>query len=377
MESVLNNIILLRQGNIPSELLMEKNSYTVSVRESDGSTTCYFFSIPIRYSSGQLVQQTWEKEKNHWNHKCINGNVTVSNDELWMNHTRGKCLFLFPDRYKTGTSKMLVRNYSNTFPTPNGIAIRTRIGQGREYQLILSEFPGNMEVYQNDKSFTLLTKHGMPFITVSGLFSSERNNNSMGSIGIFGQKISKKEYKLIIKPKTPAGHEMCIDIAFCTQTLFQDLTIESRHPRQYNPYGSGAFLGTTIPYGELWMYTELHADLISEYRNRKIKSAIWHIPCHSTPDTNLSFFPISESSIKDNFIWENRPICGPDLIQSKYQNSYMNFDITKELRCEESQCLKGGFKGLLKTQRPGRHLVTISTASSNYAPQILEINFDA
>lgn len=374
MNCALREIMMLRNGKIPAEILSEQNPYAISVRELDGSITRYFFSIPIRQHRGCLIRQFWKKLNKKWVYKSIAGEILVHGKILQMTRSGKKCIFVFPDEELSGGGEKIIRNYSDLLPTPNGIAIKTRLGQGREYHLILENDSNEFTICKSDKCVSLLTREKLPFITLSGVCFTDSAKTVMGAVQITVKKREENKYQLTIKPKTPVGNSMYIDITFYQPSLFRDTTVESRHPKQNNLYASAAYLGTTVPYGEQWLYSELDPALISPYRNTPINSAIWHIPCHGSPHTDIHLFPVSEPIKIEEISWNSRPKLSENMICSEIHPNYVSFHLTKELTDPTTHLLQKGFKAILKTP-PGKKLVTVSTADSNYAPQILEITY--
>lgn len=374
MKGVLNEIMMLRNGKIPAEILPEQNPYAVSVKEMDGSTTRYFFSIPIRQKRGCLIRQFWKRLNERWVYKSISGEILVHGRILQMTKSGEKCNFVFPDEELSGDREKIIRNYSDLLPTPNGIAIKTRLGQGREYHLIFENDSNKFSICKSDKCVSFFAREKIPFVIVSGVCFTDSEKTSVGAVEIAVKKSGEDKYQLTIKPKTPVGNSMYIDIAFYQPTLFRDATIESRHPKQKNLYASAAYLGTTVPYGEQWLCSELNASLISPYRTIPMKSAAWHIPCHGTLNTEMHLFPVSESTEIEGIGWNSKPELSESIIGFQLRQGYVSFPLTKELTDPSTHFLQKDFKAILKTP-PGKKLVTVSTADSNYAPQILEITY--
>lgn len=366
MTSVLKEILTLRNGYPPLILRTEENPYIVTAEEQNNSKTAYCFSIPVRTDSGKIIQQKWRKSRNGWSYKSIGGNIFIEEDKMRMKNKTGECLFVFPDRCESYNNDKVVRNYSDILPTPNGTCIRTRLGQGREYHLILDSFSEGIKITKNDKYISLIAKSGAPFVVMSGVCTTDSENKVRGAVDLYATKNSDKKIDIRIKPKTPVGTIMYIDIAFYQTTLFQDTTIESLHPKQNNIYGSSANIGLSVPYGEQLLYSKLMPGLIREPLNREILTAIWHIPCHGQPGTDIALVNIEKPFFPEQLKWENKPSFQKNLAKTTLKGNYLNINVTNLIQAD--------FQGVLKAHST-RGFSSISTANCNYAPQVLEINY--
>lgn len=374
MDSVLNEIIMIRKGLAPMLSLQKANPYIVTTEEANGTKTDYCFSIPIRTRTGKIVQPFWKKAGSCWIYKSVGGDVCIDGSKMQMKNEHANCLFVFPDRCESCEPIKIARNYSDILPTPNGVNIRTRLGQGREYHLTLEHFSDGLKVIKNDKYFSLITPQNVPFATVSGVFASDDKKQTRGAVDLFGRKIGNRKYDIRIKPKMPASTHMEIDVAFYQKSIFQDATVESLHPTQKNLYGSAANVGFSIPYGEQILYLKFMNELLGKQLiGREIRSATWHIPCCGTPGTELDLIKVEDAYEAELLTWESKKEYEKILATSVFQGEYINLNVTKLLQ-EASSGNTQDFYYMLRAHR-SKSFASFSKANCNAAPQILEINY--
>jgi len=373
MDSVLDKIKAIREENKVSVCDGICNPYTVAVLESTGALTYYCFSMPIRNSLGKLLDPKWKKEGDAYNFLGTVGEFFLSGNDLTLKNSLGSCIFGLPDKYESGEPPCIKRNYSELYPSPNGVTIRTLLGHGREYHLTVTDPLSRFRIQKSDKALTLITESGTPFASVSGIFAATWDDIARSPIDITGKRINKKQYSLVIKPKGPTGRKMYIEIKMHNPTLFSDSTVESLHPGLNNALGSAAFLGMTLPLGTQWLYSEFSSSLLTEIKDIPFKKAILHIPCYSNTRTILTAFLAPDAHGATSVNWTTRPILGSALGETVLHNKYQDLDVTEWILNENTNTLKDSCQMVLKAQKEGRRFAAVSTADCSYAPQILEL----
>ena len=121
------------------------------------------------------------------------------------------------------------------------------------------------------------------------------------------------------------------------------------------------------------MYAEWDTDRILQDPSRRILSAKWHVPCHNLPDAAAVFEPLPVSLEEGTLFREDLPRFCADSAVGQYGNGGLHFDLTAFFQSEQVR-LRKSLCGILKTT-DGGHFLSVSTANSNGAPQILELRF--
>ena len=212
MKFALDKILPLRRERLPLCVCDDGNPYCVSVKEEDGSVTRYFFGVPIRSPAGRYGDSFWTVRDDGGEIACRDGTITLRGRKLSLTRGAASCEFLLPDRFESATPRRIVRNYSFAEPTPNGLLLHTRLGQGREYRMILCR-PYRGKILCGGSGFSVISPQGDRFVTVSGIASTVGGHPFGGGVEVEKRNCASG-VEWTLKPSTPFGSEMLIDVAF-------------------------------------------------------------------------------------------------------------------------------------------------------------------
>jgi hypothetical protein len=154
--------------------------------------------------------------------------------------------------------------------------------------------------------------------------------------------------------------------------LFQDTTVESRHPNMNNAYGAIGFIGATEEFGEQWLYSRPDFTKIQDLCSEPIERALLHIPVHSENVWDLDVFVPTSRFCSFGSTW-NKKVGGSDQKhKAEVKNGYLTIDVT-DIFTDHDRCLHYN-EGIILRKPKGEHnYVTISTGDNCSRPQILEI----
>ena len=153
--------------------------------------------------------------------------------------------------------------------------------------------------------------------------------------------------------------------------LFQDTTVESRHPKMNNAFGGTAFLGQTDIFGEQWLYSRLEFSNLPQLQNKRILKAILHIPKLNNSNCLLTIHHISARFCSFGSNWKNKISITDPLTESVISNGYYHLDITNLIR----DIKKKSENYVIRAKDLNSKPAIISTGDSFFKPQILEVKF--
>lgn len=152
-------------------------------------------------------------------------------------------------------------------------------------------------------------------------------------------------------------------------------TVESKNPSTNNTFGSVAFLGNTLAYGEQWLYSRLDYSKISEIMDKRVRKVVLHIPKLNKGQTQLSATNVKARFCSFGSNWNNKIASGEPISDSSASTSYQSLDITNLLVEPRMRTITQSEGMILRTRGESDEFSVITTGDSYYCPQILEVNF--
>ena len=371
MRSVLNEIITLRGGKRPVIDYRNTNRYCVIVSEDNGTKTAYCFGTPIyNRKTRKLVDLRFYHNNGVY---CAHGSdseITVG-DGICMENDGGFCKVRFPGEIsiragtRCGTAAIT--------PTLNGTLIKVPCMADQPYEVRLLSGQPFMEIRANDRCFSLMREPFKPFVTVSCIGVFDGAYQTVAPCSLSYQRNNDQEFSLTLHHGSPHGSTLLFEINMHENKLFQDTTVESLHPDVNNAFGGTAFIGQTTTYGEQWIYSRPDFSRLPELFDKQIQNAILHMPSFGG-NCALSASGLTARFCSFGSNWENKVQEAEEITDAVSTGGYLSFNVTRFIT-DRTRFLKPFDGFILKPKGRGNGFSAIFTGDSNFAPQILEINF--
>lgn len=374
MNSILEEIFLLRKGEAPIIDHQNSNRYRVVATESNGSKTAYYFSSPIyNTKTRKAVDIKFHSEGDIAYATGSNANITIS-DNIRMENAEGSCVLSLADPISHISEYEILSGTEQIYPTTNGVAIRSHHPLGQSLMFTLEISKPFLEVRANDKYFALMSERFRPFVTVSCIGTSDANGNIISPAKISYQKISDRKYTITVSPCSSLGKSILIEANLYEPKLFQDTTVESKNAKTNNAFGSIGFIGCTKEFDEQWLYSKPDYTKMSELNDKKILRAILHIPRLNRGAVELTTSKVAARFCSFGSTWENKITEASTLNDSQITDRYIDLNLLPIFTDRQGRLLREeGF--ILKAKRKNAGFSVIATGDNYLYPQILEINY--
>lgn len=375
MHSVLEEISIVRYGAPITVDYNNSNRYRLVVKESNGSKTAYYFSVPIYNKTTRKIINT----KFKYNGEVIcstgsNANITVSNNAIIENE-EGNCTIMLPQKGVFVSPQKVNCGSVVLFPTTNGVSLKCRIESNEGYAFIIDVDQPFLYVRSNDKCFALMKDSFTPFVVVSCIGSIDESCNVIAPAKIEYQKLTDKSYRIIVSTMSTLINNVLVEVNLYENKLFQDTTVESANPSINNVFGSVGFIGETSEYGKQWLYSRIDYSKLPEILGKRIQKAILHMPKFNQSCVGISAYTVPSRFCSFGSNWHNK-IAGGRLISNSYSNgNYQSLDITSLIVEQQTKTIKRTEGLILKPTMGGDDFLVIATGDSCFAPQIMEVNF--
>ncbi len=351
------------------------NRYRLVLQENDGSKTAYYFSAPIyNRDTRKLIDISF---------RLVNGNIcaTGSNskitltDNVLMTNVEGSCSIELPQNCNFISSKEVRCGNIVLIPTVNGVAFKCEIKGNEKNSFIVNVGEPFLNIRANDRCFALMRERFKPFVVFSCIGAVDKTGNIIAPAKIEYQKLSDKKYLLNFLSTSPVAEYIVFEANLYENKLFQDTTVESLNPSTNNAFGSVAFLGNTVTYGEQWLYSRLDYSKITDVMDKRIQKAVLHTPKLNHSAVELSAFKIKARFCSFGSNWNNKMASGAPISDSSISDSYQSLDITNLLVEPRMKTITQSEGMILRTRVKSDEFSVITTGDSYYCPQILEVNF--
>lgn len=375
MQSVLNEILSLRNQCPIIWDYQNTNRYRLVTQEEDGTKTSYCFSTPIyNLESRKLIDLSFSSENGRIYTVGSNANITIS-DRVQMQNAEGACTINLLHRPTMKTVKEVQFGNSAIYATANGIAIKAYIKETGTFSFTFEVEQPFMNIRQNDKYFALMREKFRPFVAFSCIGTLDAAGKLIAPAKISYQKLSDRKYMLTISATSPFGCSVLFEGNLYENKLFQDTTVESLNPKTNNAFGSTAFIGNTALFGLQWLYSRPDYLRIPELMDKRINRAILHIPKYNKNDVELSAFRAVARFCSFGSNWDNKIESGTAISNSTAASGYQSVDLTNLVVDPRTRTITKSEGLILKPQVRDSGFSAIATGDSCYAPQILEINY--
>jgi len=380
--TILNEIKNLRKIRRLGTVSVNKNNrnrYRLLVDEDNGTSTSYYFSTPIYNKKGWLVKRDFQERRNILQAEGSNAEIRVSGREIKMSNDEGMATLLFEDI----TGSIITSDKIKLLQTLNGIVIKASDTDG-EISFRINTNKIFAKLRNNTKCFSIMNEDFRPYLTVSVIGVLDASGKVCRPAKIACQKIDDQNYMVRIFDEFFSDEGILMfEVNLYESKIFQDTTVESKHPGENNAFGSMGFIGRSEVFGQQWLYSRLDIANLPEILNMEINRAILHIPKYNSNSSDLQLigYGISRRFCSFGSNWDNRIHETGAVTEPKISAKYCSFDITELIAERET----GGFKnseGLIVKANLKANMgrdssdgyIAIATGDNYYTPQILEIS---
>ena len=346
------------------------NRYQVIVKESVGQTA-YCFSTPIyNTTTRQLVNMNFTKAKNGQIFYGTNGVISLLGNKCRFERCDGQTDVLLKDIPIIGCKKPFKQSDIMITPTLNGLRF---IGKGKGLQFTVKSETKQHSIRVHSTCFSVMKEKYRPFLSVSALYATD-GKGRYAPLEITHEELGQQTYALELHHALTNGF-FVFEINMYEPKLFQDTTVESKHPNANNAYGAVAFIGKTKEFGEQWLYSRPDFSKIQELTSKRISKVLLHIPVLNGSWEPLDIFIPQRRFCSFGSTWNKRVSPYRKITNSDNKGRYLTIDVTSVFTNHSSSGLSYN-EGLIfkKAQEKGRFSV-ISTGDCYSAPQILEIRY--
>ena len=368
--TVLSEIKYLR--NMTDFIIDQRNCnrYRILVKESVGHTA-YCFSTPIyNIRTRRLVRLEFRNDFDKSYFEGSNGTMTVSRNKCTFENGEGRGTILLEDIPAIEGMSNLLNSQVTVSPTLNGLlfavhANRIRFRLHTEVNKIGTRF--------HSTCFSIMKETFKPFLSISALYARDRFGKCF-PVEIFYTQRGDDWYDFEL---VHSGYDAVLyfEINLYESKLFQDTTVESKHPNTNNAYGSIGFIGQSIAFGEQWLYSRPDFFKLSDLASAQIDEVLLHIPIWNDCMDMLDVFVPQSRFCSFGSTWNNKVQASPKIATSVKNQKYLTVQTTDLFTNFKDSGLTYNEGLIFKKQKKNGQFLTISTGDCYFAPQILEIKF--
>ncbi len=372
MVSVLKEIEKIRRRDsepVPDE---PANRYMLLYRNRDRTKTAYCFSVPIRNQKTNGIVDLCFRHRPQGSMFTGSGATVTVGESVILSDPYGGCCIRLPGKLyrKTGNAVFFDCFSAELRPTLNGVLLLADGGgEARKMEFTLNAEPRFTSVRANGKYFSVMREKFIPHVTVSCIGVWNREEKVTAPCELHHRKIGDAEYAMTVTASGQKGR-IAVEINLQEPKLFQDTTVESRHPSLNNAFGGISFLGESGSFGEQWLYSRLESTGIPQLQGREILRSVLHIPQAGCSQHPLTVHRIAARFCSFGSDWGNRIAVSDPIAESTASDGYYHFDLTRGLHNLERR----SENFVIRAKTPDRPAV-IPTGDSFFMPQILEVTY--
>ena len=205
MQSIVNEILKIRNGKPFLVDRQNRNRYRVVACEEDGSKTAYYFSTPIyNRVSRKLVDIRFRTNGKDIYATGSDAEIRISKDIVLENEV-GKCFVNIGQKPMLISDREASVNNATVMPTINGVALKFDVNHNQSVIFSLSINRHDVFARVNDKCFALMQDKFRPFVVLSCVGSLNDAGNIIAPANIECEEISDREYKITLSATAPLG----------------------------------------------------------------------------------------------------------------------------------------------------------------------------
>jgi len=348
------------------------NSNRYCILSDEGRTmTAYCFSIPVyNDATKRLVRREFIEDGDLIRFSGSNTNGFIHHGKIVMTNVYGGiCISLPADDVSLRGGHLYSGNWE-LMPSFNGVCVHCNAPIAKMNLNIDREF---LKIRHCSKSFGIMQEEFLPFFTATPLFSSNENKECFPATVEY-KKGDDRNYEVIIR--ATQGNSISFELNLYEPKLFQDTTVESRHPKENNAYGGISFLGKTEWTGEQWLYSRLDLTKIPELYSAAVQKVFLHLPRWNNADGEIEVYAPTARFCSFGSNWENKIGQTALVATATPKDNYLTVDITRLVTDASERCLIPTEGLILKPKAKEGSFVTVSTGDNYTLPQILEVQYE-
>lgn len=374
MNSILDEISMLRKGSPLTIDHTNSNRYRVVAVEDNGSKTAYYFSTPIYNNRTRKAVDMKFHTKDGMIYSTGSGTTINISNSIRMENAEGSCIISLSDRIRLISEHEILCGSDRIYPTTNGVAIRSAYSATRPYSFTIEVSKPFLEVRSNDKYFALMSEKFRPFVVASCIGTVSEGSNIIAPAKISFLKITDRKYEITVSPCSTLVESVFFEINLHEAKLFQDTTVESNNPKTNNAFGSVGFIGSTREFGEQWLYARPDYSQMHELNDKKISRAILHIPRLNHDAIELTALRVAARFCSFGSMWDNKIAAVSSFANSQSSDHYINLDMLPILADSHGR-LTWSEGIILRAKKKDAGFAVIATGDNYITPQILEIGY--
>ena len=374
MRYLIEEISKLRKGRSfsMSDALIDR--YRICVKEENGTKTSYCTSVPIcKKETNVPIEQIFKNDGGICVLEGSNSNIMIDND-IVMESEFGSCTVMF--------GKEPIKRFENyvecenicLYPSSNGVICKVKASVNDPFTFVIKSDELFLNTRSNNKYFSFMRAKFRPLVTVSAIATLDRGDRFISPAFISYVRLEDNAYEIKVWSENNNAEYIIFEINMYDEKLLQDTTVESRNPGTNNSFGSVAFLGNTLPFGEQWLYCRPDFTKIPELFEAKINKSTIHYPRFDNNGIKLTAYKVASRFCSFGSNWSNRIANSYSVGDSELTSDYHSIDITDLLADPYSGELIYSDGWILKTQYKVSDFTIITTGDSHFAPVIIEIN---
>lgn len=367
MKTALQEIYALRKGKEIVADTMNSNKYCIIADES-GDKTVYCFSTPIYDAvTRKLVYRSFDRYNNTYMFAGSNAKVTVNGNTVVLKNIEGSAMVSLPDGSFALNDGLLCGDSFDIVPTFNGFMLHSKMPCIKIR--ITTENPF-LTVKCNSKYFALMQDVFSPFINLAALIAYSKDGVAR-PVNISYNAIDSHTYEVEFSAND--CNSISFEVNLYERKLFQDTTVESIHPYENNAFGSTAFLGNTMWYGDQWLYSRLDASKLSFLQYDNFTSVCLHMPCLYNHGKRIFAYSPAERFCSFGSTWDNKKDIYEPFAFSTKNCDYATIDLSEVIKGNQHSFFTNGIA--MKCSTIENSYTVLSTGDSYAYPQILEVKY--
>ena len=303
-----------------------------------------------------------------------NAKITVTTN-IRMENQEGFCIIELPQKGQLYSANEITFGKNSVFPTTNGVAIKMYIKDHSKASVIMHVDRPFMNIRANDRCFALMSDKFRPFLTLSCIGTMDASGRLIAPAQIHYQKVSDKTFCLTVSSTSPLGQYVLFEENLYENKLLEDTTVESMNPSINNAFGTTGFIGSSLLYGEQWLYSRLDVSKLKELTDKQILRAVLHLPTYNSSPIALSAYKVSSRFCSFGSNWKNKVAGGGVVCDALQVAEYESIDLTPLVVDQRTTMIKKTEGIILSAKEKSGGFVAISTGDSCFRPQILEIDY--
>ena len=293
--------------------------------------------------------------------------ITFCNDEV-------TCRLTMAGEYRITADRVIYPN-AEVFPTTNGVLVQANLMEGGYSKFLFETQRPCCQIRNNNKYVAFMKEDFVPMVTISAIGSLDSNGELCSPSELSFRKLNDCCYEIAFISARLKAKKVMFEINMQDAKMFQDTTVESKHPDENNVFGGTAYIGQSPEYGIQWLYARPDYGVLNDLFRKRIKHAILHIPILNNSQARVSAVALERRFCSFGSSWRNKKAETTLARHSDVISQYHRIDIT-DFIVKDQKLLTQSEGWIIKNAAVKQEVSVIPTGDSFFAPQIMEISFE-